>query len=297
MKPLLLPVLFLFFSISAFTQNYIIPFDSATWVTDAFIYDDANQEYYTICYKYKSYGDTVINDKEYHHIKSDPTFWFGYFRQEGSKVYYLPPAEPYEWNVDNEEYQVFDFSLEEGDSTMLYSLDYGGVDSARVAVTTVDTLVTSDGVERKRIRFNGLSGTNLSPYNSCGYIQWVEGIGANTFQSFYWWASCEGNNFQMSFDCYKVNDFTVLGFCNCETTTPAEEPEEIAVRVYPNPVTEWLNIEISEPFSYRLYDALGNLLIVGTNQKEVNLSFLKKGIYFLNIETENGSVFRKCMKN
>jgi acetyl esterase/lipase len=71
------------------------------------------------------------------------------------------------------------------------------------------------------------------------------------------------------------------------------------IRIYPNPVTGQLNISgIQVPFEVTVYDITGRKRIsVRLIQKSIlDISELLHGIYFLEIESEDTSVFRKIIK-
>jgi len=80
------------------------------------------------------------------------------------------------------------------------------------------------------------------------------------------------------------------------------EAESATLKVYPNPVTEQLNIQLSSPFkdaSVRLYDVLGKQVMdskITTNHKSINTSALAKGVYLMKIEAQDLSVTRKIIK-
>ena len=69
--------------------------------------------------------------------------------------------------------------------------------------------------------------------------------------------------------------------------------EQMNLKIYPNPVIDMLNIDgLSETSEFNLCDINGRVVLNGileVNTKELNVSNLKKGVYFLSIGT---SVFR-----
>ena len=61
------------------------------------------------------------------------------------------------------------------------------------------------------------------------------------------------------------------------------------VLIYPNPSREKVNIEIINfdgKIKTELYDLIGNL-IIKTNKTTIDLQFLSKGVYLLEIEYNN----------
>ena len=57
------------------------------------------------------------------------------------------------------------------------------------------------------------------------------------------------------------------------------------IKVYPNPVSEVLNIEVSGQlnFKYSLFDLNGKLITTATNEETIKLNSFSKGIYLLEI--------------
>jgi len=75
---------------------------------------------------------------------------------------------------------------------------------------------------------------------------------------------------------------------------------EFDLKLYPNPFNSELKIESSELiFNYKLLDVLGKLLQEGnveTKTLNIKTENLKQGIYFLSVETKNGLVTKKIVK-
>ena len=76
------------------------------------------------------------------------------------------------------------------------------------------------------------------------------------------------------------------------------QKEDINVKVFPNPTNGIVNIEIPNEirnFKIRVYNSNGSLLMSKTNQKRINLSGNAKGLYFIQILTDESSVMRKVI--
>lgn len=68
------------------------------------------------------------------------------------------------------------------------------------------------------------------------------------------------------------------------------EPQEHGVKVYPNPASDWLTIELpgADQEMYALYDLMGRMLMNGNIQEEkttLNLAALENGLYILEIQS------------
>jgi hypothetical protein len=75
------------------------------------------------------------------------------------------------------------------------------------------------------------------------------------------------------------------------------ENEKIGVMVYPNPVKDQLNIVTNGNITkITITDANGKVVYNGMNQT-VNFSSFSKGVYFVKVETAQGTSNTKFIKN
>ena len=63
--------------------------------------------------------------------------------------------------------------------------------------------------------------------------------------------------------------------------------EEQQVLVYPNPATNYINIDAPDNYSFEIYSIIGEKM-VDTKDKQVDISYFDKGIYFIVIKNEKG---------
>jgi hypothetical protein len=66
------------------------------------------------------------------------------------------------------------------------------------------------------------------------------------------------------------------------------------IKVYPNPVSEKVFLEIKNKAEITLFDVYGRE-ILKTQQKELNVSDLPDGIYFLQLQTSDGMLTKKVV--
>jgi hypothetical protein len=112
------------------------------------------------------------------------------------------------------------------------------------------------------------------------------------------------------FCVYAVYDDCLVPECiyfiaNDSTTTVKEIVNNMLVTVYPNPTTGLIRIEMWDmryemwDMRYEIYDVYGrnvsNLKAQIPNPK-INISHLPAGIYFLKIQTEQGTIVQKVVK-
>jgi hypothetical protein len=87
----------------------------------------------------------------------------------------------------------------------------------------------------------------------------------------------------------------------CSTTAISELERNNSINVFPNPVTDNLIIQLDNQkyFEFLLTNALGEVIykkLVSGNQSEINLSTLKQGVYFYNVNTRKDEWNGKLIK-
>ena len=79
--------------------------------------------------------------------------------------------------------------------------------------------------------------------------------------------------------------------------TASDEFKSGNISFYPNPVQNNLYISCQDDFSVKLFTIDGKKIFEDTNQKTINISGFERGMYFIEIETENGKLKEKVIKN
>lgn len=83
------------------------------------------------------------------------------------------------------------------------------------------------------------------------------------------------------------------GFCSLTTPTKDVGASAENLRIYPNPVTDYLNVEHAQGNeSYRVLNGLGQVLYAGNGVQRQNFSGLSSGVYYLEIFGSKKTVFR-----
>ena len=80
-----------------------------------------------------------------------------------------------------------------------------------------------------------------------------------------------------------------------------EENTKANVSVYPNPAKDYIKLAISGQLSVvRIYNCIGTIveeMEIDSEDVEIDISEYNSGIYFININGENGNVIKKFVKN
>lgn len=90
-------------------------------------------------------------------------------------------------------------------------------------------------------------------------------------------------------------------FWTCYETLSTTEFDLNQTKIYPNPLNgSLLNIEVKQDTRFEIYDILGKSIITGNvtpTNKEANVSRLSKGVYIMKLESSNGTITKKIIKN
>ena len=88
-----------------------------------------------------------------------------------------------------------------------------------------------------------------------------------------------------------------LFFENNNSSTNIGDLTKDNINIYPNPASEIINIESEYQISYiEIIDYLGKIIIKTDNYKTLNINELNKGMYSINIYTENKKIIKKFTK-
>lgn len=212
----------------------------------------------------------------------------------------------------DKEYIYIDFSVEAGDSIMLYNVNYYGVDSLGYSlVKNIEQINTVTGL-RRGIYVEGEYAV-CEEFIICGVIEgditWVEGIGSLS-------NTCYPHTIPVPMDdacrrsfnalsCFYQNDTLVYqaefsnlcgGDCFFEQSWGAINTNDLndEILMYPNPAGENIHIENTSGINFQvnIYDIYGHLIIatdlLAFNDKLIDISILPKGIYYLQYMSYNG---------
>jgi hypothetical protein len=86
---------------------------------------------------------------------------------------------------------------------------------------------------------------------------------------------------------------------NPQTLSIQDENIKSEFSIYPNPFKNELFVtNLENIYSFIIYDITGKTLIKGyQSEKKIDVSSLKKGFYFISIQTENKKIIKKLIKN
>jgi hypothetical protein len=221
--------------------------------------------------------------------------------QDNDKIYI------YKWG----EFKVlFDFSLNVGDSTKIYGESGFEDNNDGIPCDSVtDAVVDSVGwvtLNNQTLRYYTLSyGTNASwkyngrIYEKIGHAGYFLPYKADMCGLYLHFQATLGN-----LECYRDNVFGEYSFgeLDCDDALSIKSKKEIEIKIYPNPTSGILNILFTENKEKieiaSIYNISGQKVhefdpdLVPTT---LDLSFLPKGIYFINLNSKSQNYHAKII--
>ena len=87
-------------------------------------------------------------------------------------------------------------------------------------------------------------------------------------------------------------------FYSGDITSISPSAQSVALRAWPNPATEWLRVDLSEPATFRLYDQSGKLVSRGQYLpgRDIELAGLPAGMYFVSLITPSARYRARVVK-
>lgn len=251
-----------------------------------------------------SSSDTIINDTAYYKVINTGQYNFflpegiiGFIREDtaGRKVYFRESTYAFYTPKDR---LLYDFSIEQGDTTEIFGLHHCLTHSNAYRVSSTGTITLLNGEERKTWQLIPLAG---SPVEA---DQWIEGIGSLNGLLF---PGCyELSTISISLDllCYYeggVNLYLSQGdTCYIDYTTGLETNLHSNIKLYPNPTKDFLFLELYEKTDnckhYTIFSADGLKISEGKSCNEkvsIPVSHLRNGIYHINIFSKLSSINNK----
>lgn len=291
---ILFSLLVIFVANTTFSQEYFpLVKENAVWnITNVnFAIDPWDSDSYNTN-SYRIFGDTTINTIIYKKLWFvncfDETFneansnYFAAIREDDKKVYFFK---------DDEEYIIYDFSLEVGETFLYYSFFSNQV--VELQVESIETILVN-GENRNKINF-------IINDEFSGWVKsWVEGIGSQA--GLFDYAFYHGN-FDVYLNCYKENEaiiYSESGDNCCLGLTDIETPliNVESLNIFPNPATKVLNIVGSGITEIQIIDINGNIIYKQKLNKEntqIDIQQFTKGFYLLRVFIDQRVITKKLM--
>lgn len=298
MKKIILLLILSTFTHKAFNQNYIsFPTSNAIWN------EHYNSEAFNCNYYYSIIGDTVISGTTYHNIIKQQFPYaaenFGGFRENSQKQIYF-----YSY-LHSTEFLIYDFSKIAGDTIFFDNaqpygyLPYIIIENVDSALVQYSDPLGNSGVEyRKRFITNRVYPFYYNPLIQYSEI-WIEGIGSN--RGLLSVITLEPTCFcSWGLDNFIHNDTTYYfeqHLYNSLTNNTLKQEFQI----YPNPSSGLICIKYqknNDVYKLELVNLTGEIVysdILNGNYKEIDISFLEKGIYFIKVESQKNTFIDKVV--
>jgi len=304
MKKIVLLITFLLLIQEDYAQSTLVfaP-DSSKWTQHAGRECGGGGTYYF--YNYTNYiinGDTLVNTKMYQKLYSAGTsakidticYTFSRYVLNDSGVVYIGAS------LDSLK-PIYNFNLAKGDSFPILAWNSSTLQS-QIFYTKVDSTNTLlyAGKLRKWLRFQQLG---------CGVFMakptWIEGIGDINYGLIFDYVQQTNCNVgpcvpYSSYDCfYDGGNKSIVGACaytNCTTQDIENFLSINELNIYPNPASNFIEVAVNNKqlANIKVFDVLGNELLQ-TQKKQIDISILPNGVYFVQIETNNSVMSKKII--
>lgn len=237
-----------------------------------------SNKYYQLCYYTTYSNDKQCSDAPYY-MDTTHLYTSNYLlREDTIKRQVLM------FNVDSaKEYVLYDFGLKKGDTLKNYYYAYQA-SIAYYVVDSVKNVQINGGELRKQWFFH-------SEKNPASFV--IEGIG-----------NPEGILRQVlpaylesryTYGCLSKNGLSMYGntcpiAAGPQSVGIQEQEKNILIDVYPNPVSDILNIHTTDPLAFketslRIYNALGQEVYQQKGMDNINTALLENGMYWVVITT------------
>ncbi|MCF8332327.1 MAG: T9SS type A sorting domain-containing protein [Bacteroidales bacterium] len=228
------------------------------------------------------YDSIAISNEVYVGAMYEDSLQRVYFvRDSAFTGYYHPEFHP-DFKADSA-IMLYDFSLTEGDTFFIPNRR----DSV-IIVAKIDS-ANINGQYRKRLEF-----TN--------WDVWIEGLGSTSGLMF----PTLHNEIELHYELHCYQDKEIFWtnpnlHGSCFTVGVKEKDQEMSsFRIFPNPALDiiFITIEQKSVYSVEIFNLAGQMIFskeVNEQQLRVNVSGWDPGLYFVQLSTEKGIIFRKVI--
>jgi Secretion system C-terminal sorting domain len=298
----------------AHAQQSVFPvlIDSPKWcmVTTAYNGDNPRFFYYPFDYTYQK--DTVVDGKSYSKLISNAISSDAHgalIRNEGKKTYIrriIPNQDP---TAYSKETMLYNFDMKTTKDSIFVTTVYGPgiferIDSIIVKFRSADS-VSFNGIRRKRLnveyRTNDRYYTPLRPL----YGEWIEGFGSyrNPFYDIIKYQDAWSQVMGMDLNGLRAYENREIANGCSPKRVNVFDPFLSNITVYPNPIVQYLNIDLSKSthlssIDIVLYDLVGHTVFkqhfkTFQSPLSIDMSYLNGGMYILSIQHQNEKLFSK----
>ncbi len=287
MKKLILLLLITLSFTSSKAQNYYpFPTNYGIWMYE---YIDEMGVSYGLTLIIELNGDTVLNGISYQKLNHWDynngvfygPYYYGGLREANKQIFIFP-------DTAIAERLFYDFNLLPGDTFPENHCNYSGMPAI---VDTIIPVTYPNGVVYNALVFNFVYGL------------WYPGIGINSGPLYcpdtpvslsgYYLLHCMAGDSGILYG--NPNQSCALGIANINT-------RENNISIFPNPASDYFTFAKDLPAknAIKIYDAFGREVSAIKNIKaneRIDVSFLPKGVYVVEIETGSGRNFQKLLKH
>ena len=204
-------------------------------------------------------------------------------------------ATDYEWDYDVIDGEEFIPEIGEYLYTVIGTDDNGCSDTASLEVTVYETLTITAITADETLGGDGSIDVTVTGGNPAYTFDW-DNDGTGDFDDTEDLTGLSGGDYTVVINCSAGCNATQTITVNSQLGIHGDQGGNLAI--YPNPTSNLVTITLEGLFVYSLVGVNGAVLVTkkSINQAQLDLSEFADGIYFLEIQSENGSETVKLLK-
>lgn len=295
-------------------QQSIFPIlsDLPKWCMLTTAYNGGNPLFFYSPFDYFYQKDTLVDGKSYSKLVSNFTYATAFgalIRNEGNRTFIrrlMPNQTP---TAYSKETLLYNFDMKSTKDSIFVSTVYPSSsflrnDSIIVKFLSADTILFN-GVNRRRIKVEYRSNDRYYRLLRPNQGEWVEGFGsfANPFYDIIAHYDAWVNVMGLDLNGIRAYENTEIAK-GCSPIRANVYDQLLAnVSVYPNPIVQYLNIDLSKfvhlsSVDIVLYDLVGQIVFkqhfqTFTSPLSIDLSHLNVGMYILSLQSQHERLFSK----
>jgi Secretion system C-terminal sorting domain len=200
--------------------------------------------------------------------------------------------------IDSAFHLYHDFNVKVGDTTFTTAKNHSGtLDSVLIKITDIDSTIYC-GEVRKLFWFRNISATPQRLYVG-EHLPIIEGVGFGYF--FYPQIGvCDPSAGPLT--CFRNSTCDTSLFVKCMSITDTKQVDDLeALRIYPNPGYDFLQVRHANQHSYQVFNALGQNVqkgLIASDDYTIQVEAITSGYYYLIFTNKNGGqLVRKWVKH
>jgi len=301
-------IITIFLSVKTFSQYLFTPinFDNSQWNYIGYILGENFLPEYMDVLMCQFGNDTLINSKQYYKFQFEKHSW--YYNEQGS--HYFGTSTGYAGSLRKEGFKCYFVPKNNTSEFLLYDFENISVGDTILKELTPNDYLVIDSIYLDTMFDNSIRKVYSGSNNHIEYFKLIEGIGIDHYK----FGGLVPPEFVVTNYLDYDGGFTLNRYCEnrnlvfcqegCSTSMDCDYSINIEkvfhtkfnIKIWPNPTKQFLNIEYTENINqeelcFTIINTFGQeiYLLKAKNLIRIDISDLKRGIYFIKIDDSNNN--------